>query len=348
MTKYNNRVTVTRAIWVDGRRYIGMGLLVFGLTASASAQTLSAPSRSNKFAADFGGATTLPVVSNGFLVSFRRTIKLGASANINVTRLATGTSQTLAFGSVGSGSTVLLAGGMTLSQHLLITGMTVTGTSGTQQGFIVETDLAGNRLATVNTGPFLPTRVCAGSDGSYWTLGQYTSGTGDLLRNYSSGGTLRAHYLGSTGMSGPLNLLPPGTVFGRAGATQAYLSCGDTTVGAYIGAPYFLWIEVQMATGAATQYRSGPVQNGRLTGLTLLQQGTVYGSFQIQQSDGSRKSGLYRLNLAGTAGQWVSVTDASPAAATTPVGMLLGRDGSSVVYQRFGQGPGNLSWSTIN
>jgi hypothetical protein len=314
---------------------------------SAPAQVLQAPSRTGAFASDFAGGATLPVVSNGYLVSFARTVAPGKSINIRATSLATGESSLVPFAASGTAGAVLLGGAMTASHHLLLGGQSQPVGGGSPQGFIAETDLTGNTVATVQTGDFLPTRVCAGANGSVWTLGQPTGAAAPILRSYAADGTLLQSYLPSDGLPGPLNLLPAGTVFGHSGATLAWLTCGDTTVGAYIGVPVNTWIEVDLATGAASQYTSASLRNSRLTGLTLLQQGQVYASFQTQASS-VRTAQLYRLNLLpNAAAQWQPVLDSSDQNSTSPLGMLIGRDGANLVYSRLNGNSGNLSWSTV-
>jgi hypothetical protein len=132
----------------------------------------------------------------------------------------------------------------------------------------------------------------------------------------------------------------------------AMLSCGDASVAAYVGrgtppgtnvTPRFVWFEVNTKSGEArTMAVRNPSGGATITGMVLFSEGTAYASYA--------HGGLYQLTSAGSMGTWVPVPEAAQAPeaeaaakllpgladrrtdSRRPFGVLLGRDGDSLVH----------------
>jgi len=312
------------------------------------------------FPTAFSPSRSFPVVSNGYILSFGRTVTPQNGATIQVTSLA-GIDLQVPFAPPGNAHIAMLTrASMTAAGDLVVAGQSA-GSNGTT-GFVVEQSLGGKISSAINTGSYIPTQVCSAADGTIWTLGQVPSieslSVGSdrtaLLRAYGVDGVLKGSYLPRNslpqGSPAPLNLFPESRTFAGL-STRAFLSCGDNTVGSYIGAPFNLWTEVTMGNGKVQQWSVAPISSyqasggalkgARLSGLVLLSQNRVYGSWEFM--DGSR--GLYKLKFnSADSLTWVPVSLPSD-----QIAKLLGRDGGSLIYVTGAASPRNnpsLNWGT--
>jgi len=305
---------------------------------------------------------TFPTLSNGYLLSYARTVESGKSHSIFLTALNSGKETVLPFwlpaaasirleaGTVNARGEVLLAGTYTLARANV--------RSNVEVNFISRLDQRGRVLSTTNLGDYTAERICTTNNGSLWTLGQVwplenklsspqEQSSYALLREYNAAGTLKRSFL-------PRSALPSGEVLNyRArvpGANWAFLRCGDASVAAYVGRKtgFYLWTEVNTATGQTTSLSVRNPSGGTMTGLALLGEHTAYASF--------RPGGLYQLQSAPSRpARWIPVpvnaSDAAGAAAAkeSRAALLLGRDGPNLVHLNGPQAPRQhpvLYWST--
>src|ERR1700733_6501518 len=263
----------------------------------------------------FSQMRTVPVVTNGYLLSFVR-VAQSAPKDVFLMSLADGSQKNVAVQAKG----VLTDVGMTMGGNVVFASLSASvsvdasssagpfnASVGGVGGLVGSADSSGNTMFLTDTGVYSPFRVCSSSDGSVWTLGQVLGNepnpaaiqgdTTNLIRRYTIGGTLRSSYVPRNSLPAqPMNLAPSGSTFGKT-VTGAFLSCGDTSAGAYIGRPFNTWIEVDYSTGQAQSWSVVPVpiKTGRLDGLVLLGTNKVYASFLM--ADGS--NGLFQLILQG-------------------------------------------------
>jgi hypothetical protein len=333
------------------------GILLVGALAPlgmAQTQTLDPSWQKQAFPDDFSRSRTFPSIQNGNLVSFSRTGTSDKPNSVVITSLDNGHSRQVPVNITAGSVDVLLDAGLTPSGDVLLGGQSAPA-GGAPSGFLSKMDQNGKLISTVNTGSFMPARVCAMDGGSVWTLGQTPEaestggGTGPLLRNYDDKGKLRGAYLERSALGQkPLVLYPAGTTFGTE-VTRAYLSCGDKSVGVYVGAPFNTWTEVDAKSGVAQQMKVTPLAGARMTGMVILKKGATYGSFQVKA--GSGDTGLYQLTPgpSGTA-KWVAVTDVAKNQGSGTFTVLMGRHGDSIVHLR-GHQPVTknpvLNWSKL-
>jgi hypothetical protein len=332
--------------------------LLVALMMSALAHAADVPpgTLSDVSFATFSGAfewgRTYPVVSNGYLLSFMRINISGPGIPIVVYPLSNQTRQDLSFTSMGTRTTIADMA-VTVNQQLLVAGTYTTVVSSQEASsahFIAQVDMKGNALNTFNLGQYDAERICATGDGTFWTLGPTTDSTGTndanagMLRHYGSDGTLRQSYLPASSLPNPqggLNLHAAGTLFGVK-YPQAFLGCGPSTVGVYIGAPENIWVEVDQATGASRQWTVPDSSNVQMTSMVLASKHLAYASVAAR--------GLIALTVDDGGGSSWSAVPEAPGNATPVVGAILGTDKGSVVYARGAQAkPGDrpLYWGVV-
>lgn len=288
-----------------------------------------------------GRKGTLPIVSNGYLLSYARTIRSRGSQAIFLTPLRTGKTLALPFWLPGASSIRLDGGAVSSAGDVLLAGSYVRARAGAEANFVARVDRRGRVLSVKDLGDYTPERLCAAGDGTFWTLGQVWSrekvapsagGPGDyaLLRQYSADGALKGSYLSRS-------LLPRGVVLNYRArmpqARSAFLRCGDHSVAAYLGrgTRFFLWTEVNTATGEDRSWSVRTPPQATMTGLALLGEHTAYASF--------RPGGLYRLEMVPSRpARWTPVPAPAAGSAATAGGdraaasILLGRDGPNLVH----------------
>jgi hypothetical protein len=264
---------------------------------------VSAPVKQMQFASAFSADRTFPVVSNGYLVSFSRIITPGSPSNVVLTSLTTGEDLRVSLSIPGASKYVLEDAALTPDLRLLAVGSYAKSADGAPQGIVATMDLTGKVISTAQMGRFVASHICAATDGTFWALGQEwerelqpAGSSYPLLRNYTSEGSLKRSYFPSNELLDPrLDLRPRGTVFGP-NVTDAYLACGITSVGVFVGLlDSWHWFEVQTQTGAAKHWTMKPVRDYRMTGLALVSERNAYASFVNGTGTGAKR-GLYHLD----------------------------------------------------
>jgi hypothetical protein len=291
---------------------------------------------------------SLPRISNGYLLSFQRVIRNGPKSDTIVLDSLTSGRETQFPFWVSGASTIWLDEVAVTPGHRLLVAGSFSRPDGTIGNFIKVLTMAGKTLASIGMQTYEPEMVCTESDGTIWTLGQdwkaQTAGAPySLLRNYTMGGHLLRSYLGIRDF--PATDLNFSTRLKNTGGTpgRAFLRCGDKSVGAYIG-PALIWTEVQLTDHTARTWMVRlSLRRTLITGLALVGDHSVYGSFKSmvpsKAGDPSKAvlvRGLYKLNLSRTSltAPWEPVPGTTDTAAAQPSLWLAGSDGPSLVYER--------------
>ncbi len=332
----------------------------FRAVSQPAGLNLPMPSQTAALPAPFDAEKSFPSVSNGFLVSFTR--ELTSPGNVDLRDLSTLKGRTPPFWLSAASKISLYDAAVTSDKRSLVLAGTYTPSAGgSDVHFIAIQDLSTGKASLIKpAGDYVPLRVCAASDGTIWTLGQTQAEAQhievsplpdyEMVRSYSLDGTMQGSFVPRSSQgTAPLNLQPFGRAFGSRLETQqlnaARLSCGDRSVGVFIGRPVNSWTEINLSGKTVQRWTIQPVPGATITGLALLGGNTVYASFSARGANRSVLS-LHRLSLSGDRGEWVQVADRGPADKTFAV--LLGRDGSALVHLRGVRTPNNttLYWST--
>jgi hypothetical protein len=318
-----------------------------GLCGIVLAQTpapVAAPWQQVNVQGAFAGKRTFPVLTNNYLVAHARQVNRKTGNAVFVTSL---TGQKIAFPLSIPGATTIRVEHGTLSPagHILLAGAYVKSDQFADElnhapidavNFIAEVDMTGKLLSVRNLGDFTPTRLCAASDGSWWALGEVwpdeIAGRSSYatLRQYSPDGTLKASYLPRSALvQKTLNLHEH-----DAGAQYAFLRCGTSSVGAYIGSGIpggnFTFVEVNggQAQVFTVGHTAGSKFPGIITGIALLAPHVAYATFS--------NGGLYRLVFGpSNAATWTQVplaASAAAAATNSKISFLLGSSGSNLIH----------------
>lgn len=323
--------------------------------------SLPKASKSVAFPNSFNTDKAFPSVSNGFLVSYSREIT--APAAIVLDDIGSGREVTPSFWIPAASKISLHDAAVTADRRsLVLVGSYLPIAGGAEVPFIAMQGLAGGQTSLIKPdGDYVPVRVCAANNGTLWTLGQTEAEVLHLqvlplpdyqmVRSYSLDGTLQNGFVPRSSQgAGSLALLPLGRSYGtRSGhdLNPAKLSCGDSSVGLFIGSPVYSWSEIDLKSNTLQTWTVPPVSHGSITGLTLLGSNNVYASFAVTSAN-TRLLTLFRLSFnSDHSGSWVQVAD-NGGTEQKGFGVLLGRDGSSLVYLRGARTPTNatLYWST--
>lgn len=324
-----------------------------GSNGFAQSNGLQAAWQKKPFGNAYSRERTWPKIENGYLISFRRSATNDAPDDmVDLISLASNQETKLRFWLNGASTMWLNDATVTPSQHVLIAGSFLRGGNDTTNNFITELDNRGQILTTVDLGAYQPGEICAGNDGSIWTVGHDWKAEAaktpyDLLRNYSSGGQLLRSYLRRSDLRVDkldLSMRYEGRTPGRI-----ILQCGEMSVGAYIG-PAMTWTEVKLNDGTAQTWRMiPPALNVRVSGVALSGLHQVFASFiTILGADKSTyQKGLYMLNInegRPTADWQPVVGTVSPLATKYAFQKLVGSDGTSLVYLGQSATPDGDGW----
>lgn len=275
----------------------------------------------------FSRQRTFPEASNGYLFSFVRSPQPGA-ANIVLTSLDSGVRTEVTFAVEGAASLQLEDVSVTANQRVLVAGLLTRSDTGRKETFLAATDFTGNTVWRSNLGTYFPQRLCGAVDGTVWVLGhdmkkEISKHDYDLLRTYSADGQFQHSYFSRRNLR-----LSVDGIMNLGHDAPALLSCGDQSVGMYLGtASIPLWYEVQLATGTVQQLFVKHRENYRISGMSLTSKGTVFASFQSVRNN--KSAGLYTLvSAASNNADWVPVSGPN----VTHVARLLGGNGTSLVY----------------
>ena len=321
---------------------------VVGAARPPASREVQEPWQRQTFAA-FSLQRSFPIISNGYLLAHKRTVTAETHKDaVFVLTLKTRERRTIPFQLPGAFEIRLETAAVRANGNVLLGGSyTRSADDAAAATFVAELAQTGDLVARYDLANYLPERLCAAPDGGFWTFGQnftqeHAGADYALLRRYSARGALVREYF-------QRSVLPAGVTLDYTANSKnvALLACGDTSVAAYVGrgtppkvnlAPRFVWFEVNTRSGEA---RTLAVRNpGGAAGITglVLSEGTAYASYE--------KGGLFTLTSDGSIGTWTRVPIAVPEG-TVPAppgvlvgesrrefGLLLGRDGDSLVHLR--------------
>jgi hypothetical protein len=298
-----------------------------------------------------GSAKSFPVASNGYLLSFSRSISQGSdpAKGIFMSSLTTFQRRKIPFWVSGASSIHLDAGTVTAAGHVLMAGSYLRSTSPEDlqsfhqnpskpqaTNFVAELDAAGNLVSVHDLQEFAPERICSAGDGSFWVLGQKwpleQSRKYFMLQHYSSSGALIQAYLPQIGKPDS----PDYRIRNGLGSPNAaFLVCGDSSVGVFLQRTGgYIWAEIDLSGGNQEIRKVTILRNAVPTGMALFSRGTVYASFRTLSHKGGATSygppvGIYKLNMSQKQAFWEAVPGGSDAA---PYSTVLGRHDGYLVH----------------
>jgi hypothetical protein len=351
-----------------------MGCLGFH---SADGQTtnnpivLPASVRKMVFPADLAMArsqVTLPIVTNGYLLSFPHwaSRQTDPGKGIFLTALADPARQRIPFWISGASSIHLDDGTVTPKGYVLIAGSYLQSQDSTDVqkfsdnpstpeviNFIAELSPGGNLDSLYDLQEFTPERVCSTADGSIWVLGQdwplEQQRKYFMLRHYSATGAFIEGYLPQIGKLDSPN-------YRRIKGTSrhaAFLTCGDDSVGVYLQrSGGFLWSEVELSSGKVAIRKVTILPNSAPTGVALFGEGVVYASFRSMTKEQEAVHfgpplGIYKLDISQPQASWQPV---GSTAESKIYSTLLGRDGPYLIHLEHAAGPmsdPNVYWTEV-
>jgi hypothetical protein len=329
---------------------LGLALLLL-FSASARAQDQPLPSEAGQISTTLRSATypeaiypdgIMPDWDRGYVIHYEIETNYSPDAAMVVMYDATG--KRVREGRTwpqGAGSVRVRRTAATRDGAILAAGWAIMQ-NGSIQHYIAKTDLAGNTVQTVRTGPFSSEQICEAPDGTVWSLGRTLSpddgqphDTSDL-RHYSFEKGLLHSFLPEDSVSAVVRSNRPW--FHPFGS---FLRCGKDKVSVYLNFTDE-YAEVDTSSFELKRWKldEATVQQGKASGLAVTEDGRVYASFSAHGMSGPQGlTGLYQvkaqpgvpiarlLPLAGT----VSVLDGSK---PRPAGTFLhlwGADGNQLV-----------------
>jgi len=332
----------------------------FSASQSTSPGAFPSPAKTATFPADFKmgqSNASFPVASNGYLLSFSRSIQqaLEPTSGIFMSSLTTSQRSTIPFWVASASSIHLDAGAVTVGGNVLVAGSYLRSTSPQDlqnfhqnpsqpqvSNFVAELNASG-LVSMHDLQGFTPERICSASDKSFWVLGQQwpleQSRKYFLLQHYSSSGTLIQAYLPHIGKPDSPDYRIRN---GRGSHDAAFLICGDNSVGVFLQRTGgYVWAEIDLSGGNQEIRKVTALPQAVPTGMALFSRGTVYASFRaVSHKDGATSYGaplgIYKLNMSQNQAFWQAVPGGSDA---TPNSTLLGRHDGYLVHLKGTAGP---------
>lgn len=198
-------------------------------------------------------------------------------------------------------------------------------------------EISAGHQRVIRTSPFAPVYTCSGEDDTVWAYGFDRDNEGNrvasgpMLRQFSfDKGQLKATLLISQLSSGWE--LPEGSYPG-----QVSMRCNSNVLAIYNARANEL-VRLDFKSNALTIAKVDPLPDPskiRITGFALTDSGDVFASFH-DRSKSQPLSGLFQLVFddAGN-GRWTAVPGTvGPYRHGSPIGRLLGADGTSLVHTR--------------
>lgn len=181
----------------------------------------------------------------------------------------------------------------------LTSGLLATGHAYVQQqmvSFIAKIDDSGSTTGTIETGHFMPTRLCGQPNGTIWAYGRDLVKEQDkepysLLRQYSLENGLLREYLPRDSVA----IRTHGVSWG-GGPSGTYLSCGANVVSLYMNqSDEFVQVDTTKDDVKRWHVDMTELPKGKVTGLGVLQNGCVYASLHASNYGESETWGLFVL-----------------------------------------------------
>jgi hypothetical protein len=254
----------------------------------------------------------------------------------------------------GAGSATIRRTAATRDGAILASGWAVMQ-DGSIQHFLVKTDLNGNTLQTLQTGPFLAEQICEAPDGTVWSLGKEAGSDGkrapdaNVLRQYSFEKGLLHGFLPEDSVSAVVNSSRP-----WFHPFDSFVRRGKDNVSVYLNLTDE-YAEVNTSSYELKRWKldESTVQQGKASGLAVTEDGRVYASFTAHGRIGPYGlTGLYQvkarpgmpvallLPVAGT----VHVIEEGKPGLDEVFYDLWGADGNQLVVWA---GFGDLSWVNV-
>src|SRR6202451_2688793 len=316
--------------FVRAARVMGvLSCVAFAGQIQAASYLLQPPSQQVVFPAGSNGGVSL--VSNGYLLTYLRDSGAHGVNPLRLVPLRDGKQQTVQL-SLAQKDVYIEDASVAPNGHVLVAGWYVRSSDGTQKNFFASLDPAGKDSYMIDAGRYTPERICGSADGSIWTFGQDNAAELSdpvqnyaMLRKFSVTGSPQGEFLDRSLLPNEIhvNLHQAGRV------TSGFLSCGDTSVGAYVGLQgtgVGYWAEIERSGTAVQLSRVAIISNFKISGLSLLGPNTVYASFT---GLGGSERRLYTLSINGNGmASWTPVS--LPATSSAGFLRVLGRDGFSL------------------
>ncbi|MBS1873502.1 MAG: hypothetical protein JSU00_09815 [Acidobacteria bacterium] len=194
-------------------------------------------------------------------------------------------------------------------------------------GVIVLYDRDGHETRSIDTGPYLPSHLCFGRDGSIWAIGTQVAPSGleesdyAVVRHYSASGRETGAFVRRSSFPG--HGLPPATVAGHSWGIRA---SGDR-IGAWLCAGAssvnMVWLELD----------SSGAELGRWTLPRLHEQGSAFAGGELYQIAVQRDSAwaLNRLDRAANAWKRIESAENPWLDPDNDFGLLMDADGDQLV-----------------
>jgi hypothetical protein len=293
---------------------------------------------------------TFPIISNGYLVSFRpRIVHPVPSDSIHLDDLATGVSRDIAL-SAGDGYPGWVNDVVVTpkpKQSVLVAGSVGESKDPTNTNFLEILDITGRKISSIQLGSYEPYRICATADGTFWSLGtdlkaEEAGKSYDVVRNYDSAGRLIGAYLSRQTIPVALLNWSRGAQDSDAPAGVTALQCDQSKVGIYVG-PAKTWYQISLADHRLASWRI-KLPGGRVvfTGLGFVKN-EIYASYRLLPSPNAPspnvpfEHGVYLLRFGeGLTASWEPLPGTiAPYSEPGSIARLVGSDSESLVYIRY-------------
>lgn len=280
-----------------------------------------------------------PAISNGYLVAFwRAPASAPGRGEVDLHSLADGGDTRVPLAGARLDADAWLDGAAVMPSGTLALAVTqrLDAVSGNR---VLELSRMGRVLTQFALGGFEPEKFCAAGDGTLWALGQdwAAEAVGEdykLLRHYDSTGKLLGAFWSRSRI--PVPVLALGSrmrwrgQFTRGGE---FLSCGPSSVAAYVGAARTLY---EAGPAGLTSRHVVPIPNpfAHFVGLALLKSGGVYASFFVRApgSPPPPKSVVLEMRPgAGTSARWTALGPSAPPGLSA-ADLILGSTGDNIFY----------------
>jgi len=319
--------------------------------SKVSSHVLLGPQKRIVFAsAAFASGSIVPHWEKSYLVSF---VPETASPGMPNVRLFDPSGNKVREATIwfpGAQTVSIVSAAVAPDEAILVSGTAVKA-DGTRAGFIASTDRSGRVVNAIQTHPFFPANICAASDGTVWSFGDFESGPGVAP---ASGNMLRQFDF----QRGLINSYLPRSTFAeehfspaqRANERQeVYFRCTPGRITIYSGV-VGEYIEFDPAINSLKRFKiDRSVNNLPLHGFAVTDRGDVYGYLR-DYSDSNAPRGLFYLQKDEDARsvRWLPVAGAAGKSGQAGVvNGLWGADGEYLVHG-FGDDPSGrwgVSWS---
>jgi len=263
--------------------------ILFGSSVTLNAQTpapnyagaLSEPIRTVGYAESIYPGGLIPDWDRGYVLSYG--IEIYPSAEVATVLMYDQNGTRMREGHIwptGAGRVRLHSAAATHEGAIIAAGWTSMPDSSSPK-FISKTDLAGNTVATIFTGSFVPQQMCEGEDGTVWTLGKdvpatEAGGQTDVLRQYSFEKGLLRSYLPLESVKAAVN-----SETRWFNAFGSFVRCGKNKVAVYLKfTDEYVEVDTKSLEVKRWKLDLSSADHNEATGLGVADDGRVYASFR--------------------------------------------------------------------